>query len=125
MCKVFFPEECDEDVVLGYLRDSKPTLESARAGLGVLWPFGAAEAVLSGLSGIGESGTKKVLCMAGEKDVLITPEMVRLMAEDYRTAVNDGEETVMEIVLQRSGHHLMLDIVGEESASMTLAWLEN
>ena len=63
---VFFSPECPKEVVQAWLRESKSPYESAREGLSVLRPFGAAEGVLSALDGLPETG-RRFYVLAGNE----------------------------------------------------------
>ncbi|OCL13836.1 alpha/beta-hydrolase [Glonium stellatum] len=118
----FFSPECPGEVIEAWLRESKTQYESARAGLSVLWPFGTAQGVLSALDGLPETG-RKVLCISGERDLLVTTKIVRANADAYRAADN-GENVITEAPISTSGHHLMLDIARDECASVIINWLK-
>lgn len=125
----FFGEGMGEDVAERWLRECKTAEESARAGLGVEMRLGEAGRVLGGIEGVGGGegggGGRKVLCVFGSADRLITPEMNRGNVGVYRAASREEEreEAVMVVEVEGAGHHLMMDSKWEEVARCILAWV--
>jgi len=118
----FFSPDCPDEIVEEWLKESRTPCESARAGLAALWPFGTAEKVLAALDGLPRTG-KKVLCVAGGNDKLVTKDMVAANVEHYR-AVDGRNGVVEEEVVDNSAHHLMCDIAHKECADVILKWLD-
>jgi pimeloyl-ACP methyl ester carboxylesterase len=117
---VFFCPECPDEVVDEWLKESRAPEESARAGLSVVYEFGNPEKILDHLDGL-KGSRKKVLLVAGEKDLLVKPEMVKENADAYRSI---DPEAVEEKVVTGSAHHIMWDLHWAQCADFILEWLE-
>ena len=109
----FFTEETKAESVQDWLDNSKTVEESARAGLRILWGLGAAKDVLQRLVGVELAGGKrKMLFVAAGSDRLIPAEMVWENAkvyEDVARCDDEGETACGRLLVEKSGHHLMLD----------------
>lgn len=125
----FFHDETDETTITYWLEHCKTSLEGIRIGLSVLWPFATAEAALNGLTGIATGPQRKVLCIAGEQDPLVTTKMVKSNASAYISAIQTKEQpeasqTVSVTVIPQSGHHLAMDSGWEVCAERITKWIE-
>ena len=116
----------------------------------MLWPlqmmtrFVDVGKVVRSVAGWGKGGvrSKRMLIVAGEKDVLMGVDLMRRMAAEYRDAVKKGwsalvgetetaaravsgdEHGVGFEVVMGSGHHLQNDLYWEDCAEKILAFVE-
>jgi pimeloyl-ACP methyl ester carboxylesterase len=119
----FFSPEATDDVVRGWLRDSKSRLESIRVSLEVFWPLAEPTAVLAAIGNDSPPIGRKVLCISAEKDVLISSEVSQKNYDAYRS-VSQGEEDVLRAELPGSAHHVMLDVARERCADIIVKWVQ-
>lgn len=124
----FFQEATGVETVEKWHSGCRTQAEGIRAGLAVLWPFGEVPDVLAALSGIeGHGVVRKVLNVAAGRDRLVLPSMVVENATAYRKALGSpsgADQTIMDIVVEESAHHLMMDIAWTECATKIADWIE-
>ncbi|KAJ1323070.1 hypothetical protein MN608_11924 [Microdochium nivale] len=145
---VFFSQGTEDEVCARWIAECKTSIEGAVAGLRCFWKMGEYDRVLKGIGGFvaADEGrtdekqrqsagkTRKILFVSGGKDVLVPPEMVddeynaysaaaRKMAAGDRPESSD-DETCLQLVVEESGHHLMMDAHWEKSAQAIVAWLD-
>ncbi|KAF2656621.1 alpha/beta-hydrolase [Lophiostoma macrostomum CBS 122681] len=118
----FFSDEASDEVVAGWIRDSKSRLESLRVPVEMFWPIADAEKVLESIDGEIRPRGRKVLCVSAEKDALIPQELLKEDFDAYRRLAQ-GEEEVLQVQLSRSGHHVMLDVARERCVEVIVSWL--
>ena len=123
--KAFFSVETDDATVRTWLEKCKTAEESARAGLSVHWRFGEADIILDALVGLKGSSTRvrKILCVAGGADKLVPPKMVEGNLVEYELAGGDEREQCLKLVVEGSGHHVMMDAHWESCAQGIVNWL--
>lgn len=122
--KVFFSGEAKEEVVARWIKECKTPVESARAGLSILWGYGEAGKVLDALEGVGEpERRRKVLCLVGRVDKLIPPYIMLSNAEAYEDAAGEEGEACRKVIIEGAAHHLMMDARWEECADVIVNWL--
>jgi pimeloyl-ACP methyl ester carboxylesterase len=119
----FFSAETPEGTVTSWLRHSKGRLESIRVSIGHFWPFADAAAVLDAIDGELRPRGRKMLCVSGERDVLIAKEASVETFDSYH-AVCQGQEEVLRTELAGSAHHIMLDIAHERCADIVSRWIQ-
>lgn len=140
----FFSDATPDAAVDAWLRECRSAQGNARASASILWPFGEAGRVLAHLPGLGGGSggggaadplrppaPKKVLCVAGSADRLVPPAMVldnyrAYQAADAAAAAQAGGatgEACSFLLVQGSGHHLMMDAHWEECADGIVQWL--
>lgn len=119
----FFSQDTPEDVVQGWIRNSKSRLESIRVSIETFWPLADPVAVLAAIGDADTPIGRKVLCISAERDVLIPSEVSRKNFDAYRT-VCQGEEEVLYTEVSGSAHHIMLDIAHERCAKLIVRWLQ-
>ncbi|KAH8897723.1 alpha/beta-hydrolase [Thozetella sp. PMI_491] len=121
----FFSKDTDDATIRTWMAECKTAEESARAGLSILWSLGHADRVLPCLEGIkGSRGVRrKVLCVAGSVDKLVTPKMVEDNAVEYELATGDDNEACLKLVVEGAAHHLMMDAHWESCAQGIVNWL--
>ncbi|KAK9791416.1 putative Alpha/Beta hydrolase protein [Seiridium cardinale] len=123
----FFSDETDEETVLKWMEQCKTMEESGRVGLSIFKSLGEAEKVLNALEGLGNSEkSRRVFCIAGSEDKLVTPSLVLSNASGYEDAADDigmDREACMTTIIGGSGHHLMMDAHWEICAQAVLSWL--
>ncbi|CAI6238679.1 unnamed protein product [Periconia digitata] len=119
----FFSSEAPEDVVEGWLRDSKGRLESIRVSIEHMWPFADSADVLAAIHSNARPVGRKILSILGEKDALISQDLTRQTFDGYRL-VSQGEQEVMRLSLADSAHHIMLDVAHERCAQSIIDWID-
>jgi pimeloyl-ACP methyl ester carboxylesterase len=119
----FFSPEASDDVVKGWIRDSKSRLESIRVSFEIFCTLAEPGTVLAAIDQNGLPLGRKVLCISAEKDILITSEVSQKNFDAYHLAC-DREEEVLRVQLPGSSHHLALDIRHERCAEIIVTWLE-
>lgn len=124
----FFQDATPEETVETWLRKCRTAEESIRTAIGIVMPVGDAGDILSALKGVAtrDGPTRKVLCVAADRDCLVPPDMVVETADVYEGALGtDGEGGgVMRTVIPESGHHLMMDLSWETCAGRIIDWVE-
>lgn len=124
----FFGPETGEEVAERWLKDCKTKFESARVGLTIGMKQGEARRILDTLAGLhGRAGGagRKLLCLFGENDRLITTKMNLDNVRSYKDALTEEEhrdETVKLVEIPGAGHHLMMDSTWELAARTISAW---
>jgi pimeloyl-ACP methyl ester carboxylesterase len=135
----FFCPETDDKVITRWIEECRTTVGSARAGLRILWPLAREEDVLASLEGLDrprdEEATRgkarKVLSIVSEGDGLVQKQVVLDNSEAYRKAIRestdneDASVVIMDKILPRGGHHLMMDVCWQECAGAIAEWLES
>ncbi|KAJ7098782.1 Alpha/Beta hydrolase protein [Mycena belliarum] len=119
----FFSAEASEDAVNSWFRDSKSRMESIRVSISMCWPIAEPRPVLAAIGRDAPPTGRKVLCIAAEKDCLITADVSKRNFDAYQS-VCEGEEEVLFVELPGSAHHLMLDIARDRCADTIVAWLQ-
>ncbi|CZS95248.1 uncharacterized protein RAG0_04984 [Rhynchosporium agropyri] len=115
-----------------------PEYESMLWPLQMMFRFVDLGKVLGNIIGWSKGG-KRVLVVAGERDPLMVPELMRRMTADYKVAVNkewgtligggerppNGAEDVVGFeVVVGSGHHLQNDLYWEDCAERILNFVK-
>jgi pimeloyl-ACP methyl ester carboxylesterase len=119
----FFSPEATEDTVEDWIRDSKGRLESIRVSIEHMWPFADAADVVAAIHSDVRPMGRKILCISGGKDVLISKDLTQETFDAYRLATQ-GEEETMRVSLTDSAHHIMLDVAHERCAELIINWIE-
>ncbi|KAF1974631.1 alpha/beta-hydrolase [Bimuria novae-zelandiae CBS 107.79] len=119
----FFSPEAPESAVNGWIRDSKGRVESIRIAIEHMWPFANADDVVAAIHSDARSLGRKILCISGGKDVLISKDLTQETFDAYRLA-SQGEEEIMRVSLADSAHHIMLDVAHERCAELIISWIE-
>ncbi|KAF1961201.1 alpha/beta-hydrolase [Byssothecium circinans] len=119
----FFSAGATEDAVEGWIRDSKGRLESIRVSIEHMWPFADAADVVAAIHTDVRPIGRKILCISGGKDVLISKDLTQETFDAYRLA-SQGEEEIMRVSLADSAHHIMLDVAHERCAELIINWIE-
>ncbi|KAK6080966.1 alpha beta hydrolase fold protein [Seiridium cupressi] len=123
----FFSDETDEETVLKWMEQCKTMEESGRVGLSIFKSLGEADKVLNALDGLGTPDrSRRVFCIAGSEDKLVTPSLVLSNASGFEDAADDigmDREACMTTIIGGSGHHLMMDAHWEICAQAVLSWL--
>jgi hypothetical protein len=111
-----------------------PEYESMLWPLGQMLKFAKVENILKSIVGWDRGNGPRVLVVAGEKDRLMTGDVMKKLAEGYEDAMvrmfgkswgSEGEKggEVLRVV-KGAGHHLQNDLQWEDGAEKILRFLE-
>ncbi|KAB5578491.1 Alpha/Beta hydrolase protein [Coniochaeta sp. 2T2.1] len=121
----FFRDGTEEHVIQLWRDTCRTKVEGLRTGLAAFWPFGTAGEVLAAIEGFGQKeGLRKVLCVAAERDRLVTVDMVSQNTETYVKKAADGAQVVTQRLIPDCGHHLMMDTPWKQCADEIIRWIE-
>ncbi|EXJ87162.1 hypothetical protein A1O3_04121 [Capronia epimyces CBS 606.96] len=125
--RAFFSAECPMSVAEDFSH-WMPKYESVRWPGGMASRFVDVHRVLANILGGGDGGRIKVLIMAGEKDKMVSLDLVTQTAAEYRQGVSESkgsEDRGIEMTITPgAGHHLQNDVQRDEGAEQLAAFLE-